>query len=327
MFIKYVYSKRGTILLYASLAAALCVSFALFRLPLRAVIYPLVLFSVIGAFALFVGYASHRNRYIRLCEISKMPPELIGFVPQADGIGEESYRNIVMMLLDANSELKRKYDSSLTESGEYYTAWVHQIKTPIASMRLTLQNEDTPLSRRLSSDLTRIEQYVGMVLAYQRLESPSGDYVFREYPLDGIIRGAVKRFAPEFIERRLSLEYSGTDKTVYTDEKWLGFVIEQVLSNAIKYTRDGGVRIYVSEPLTLVIEDTGIGIAPEDRPRVFEKGYTGYNGRTDRQASGLGLYLCRRICGNLGAKISLTSEVDRGTAVMIDLHRDGIRFE
>ena len=106
-----------------------------------------------------------------------------------------------------------------------------------------------------------------------------------------------------------------------TDEKWLSFVIEQILSNALKYTREGSVTIYVREPKTLCIEDTGIGIAKSDLPRVFEKGYTGYNGRTDKRASGLGLYLCRRICDSLGAKINISSEVRRGTLVSVDLEQ------
>ena len=205
----------------------------------------------------------------------------------------------------------------------YYTAWVHQIKTPIAAMRLTLQGEDTPAARRLMTELGRVEQYVDMVLTYLRLHEGGSDYVIRSYSVDDIVRPAVRRFAGEFIDRRITLEYRPIGRTVVTDEKWLRFVVEQVLSNALKYTPEGG-RVAVTwqeEGQVLCISDTGIGIAPEDLPRVFEMGYTGSNGRIDRHASGIGLYLCRRICQNLGHTITARSAVGQGTEVRIGLKR------
>ena len=131
----------------------------------------------------------------------------------------------------------------------------------------------------------------------------------------------------KIIQKKLKLEYEETDIKVLTDEKWLSFVIEQVLSNSLKYTSNGYVRIYLKDPATLCIEDSGIGIAPEDLPRVFENGYTGYNGRTDMKASGIGLYLCRRICNNLGHSISAESAVGKGTAVYINLARRDLEVE
>ena len=210
---------------------------------------------------------------------------------------------------------------------EYYTAWAHQIKTPIAAMHLTLQNEDTPSARRLSAELFRVEQYVEMVMTYLRLEPGSSDYVFRACALDGVIREAVKKFSHEFIDRRLRLDFEPTGLTVVTDEKWLGFVLEQLLSNALKYTRQGGIRIGLSAPRMLYIADTGIGIAPEDLPRIFERGYTGRTGRIDRRASGIGLYLCRRVCERLGVGISAQSEPGRGTRVFLDLEQYELHAE
>ena len=160
-----------------------------------------------------------------------------------------------------------------------------------------------------------------MVLTYLRLEGEGTDYVFREARLDDIVRPALRRFAGEFIARRLTLDYTPTDVRVFTDEKWLSFVIEQVLSNALKYTPQGGVSVYVEEPKTLCIRDTGIGIAPEDLPRVFERGYTGLQGRADKRASGIGLYLSKRILDNLGCKIEVLSALGKGTEVSIDLSK------
>ena len=210
---------------------------------------------------------------------------------------------------------------------DYYTVWAHQIKTPIAAMRLTLQNEDTPLTRKLTNDLYRIEQYVEMVLTFLRLNSDSTDYVFKEYNLDNIVKSAVKRFSSEFIGRKLRLIYDPLNTSVITDEKWLSFVIEQVLSNALKYTPSGSITISLVGEKTLRIEDTGIGIAPLDLPRIFENGYTGINGRTDKKASGIGLYLCRRVCNNLGHTITANSTVDVGTAIDIDLTQTKLEME
>lgn len=185
-------------------------------------------------------------------------------------------------------------------------------------MRLTLQNEDSDLARSLSGDLMRVEQYVEMVLVFLRLDSSTTDYVIRQHSLDDIVRPAVRRFAGEFIRRRLRLEYQPLDHTVVTDGKWLGFVVEQVLSNALKYTARGSVTIAMDGD-DLCIRDTGMGIAAEDLPRIFEQGFTGVNGRRDRRASGIGLYLCRRICGNLGHTIRASSVPNQGTEIRIGL--------
>lgn len=210
---------------------------------------------------------------------------------------------------------------------DYYTTWVHQIKTPIASMRLLLEKEDSPVSRQLSEELFRVEQYVQMVMTYQRLDSDSTDYVFRQTDVDAVVRGAIRKFAPQFISKGIRLDYVPRQALVVTDEKWLSFVIEQLLSNAIKYTPAGCITIRFQDNNDLTITDTGIGIAPEDLPRIFERGYTGYNGRTDKRASGLGLYLCRRICDALGHGISIRSTPGVGTTVTISLSQKEQIFE
>ena len=248
-------------------------------------------------------------------------------LPEASSISEEDYKELVRLLLDEHRRFEKDTFESYNDMIDYYTIWAHQIKTPIASMRLTLQEEDTPFSRRLTGELFKIEQYVEMVLAFLRLDSASTDYVLKEYSLDDIIRRSIKKYAGEFIAKKLSLSYTPTDAKVLTDEKWLSFVIEQVISNAIKYTNSGSIQVSVSPEKVLRIADTGIGIADEDLPRVFEKGYTGYNGRTDKKASGIGLYLCRRICSNLGHNIYAKSSPGRGTEIFIDLSRKNIEFE
>jgi len=166
-----------------------------------------------------------------------------------------------------------------------------------------------------------------MVLTFLRLNSESTDYVIREYDLDSIIRQVVKKFAGEFISRKLKLVYEPLNVKVITDEKWLSFVIEQVLSNALKYTPAGSISITLNQDKSLLISDTGIGIAPEDIPRIFENGFTGYNGRTDKKASGIGLYLCKRICTKLGHTIKAESVADEGTVIFIGLAREKVEVE
>ena len=222
----------------------------------------------------------------------------------------------------AASERETANTARHREMVDYYTAWVHQIKTPIAAMRLTLQLDDTPNGRKLMSQLLRIEQYVDMVLMYLRLDEGTSDYVICACDVDDVIRQSLRKFAGEFIDRRLTLHYQPVGLTAVTDEKWLGFVVEQVLSNALKYTPEGGsITIDAEQPATLCIRDTGIGIAPEDLPRIFDRGYTGHNGRTHRQASGIGLYLCRRICRDLGHTITAASAVGEGTVIRLELSR------
>lgn len=210
---------------------------------------------------------------------------------------------------------------------DYYTMWAHQIKTPIAAMHLLIQDDGSEYEHELKQELFKIEQYVQMVLQYLRLESDYTDFVIRKLELDSVIKQSVKKFAGQFIRKKLSLVYEETGETVLSDEKWLSFVIEQLLSNALKYTVKGKISIYMEKDKTLVIEDTGIGISIEDLPRVFEKGFTGYNGRTDKKSTGIGLCLCKRICEKLGHRIWIESVSGEGTKVKIRLKSADIEIE
>ena len=300
MFLQYLKNYRYPIALLALVYAVNTAVFWLLRLPLDAVGYAGSLCLFFGVIFLLFGYRRFRTRFYELKVLKKELSFAAEHFP--------SPRN-------------------LWETVDYYTVWAHQIKTPIAAMRLLLQDGDFPESAELKEELNRIEQYVEMVLCYLRLDADETDYVFREYDLDGIVRQVVRRHAPAFIRRKLSLAYEPLSARTVTDEKWLKFVIDQILTNALKYTKKGTISITLEEPKTLCIADEGIGIAPEDLPRVFERGYTGINGRTQNRASGLGLYLCRRICGNLGHPISITSEPGKGTQVRIELQNGGIVVE
>ena len=242
-------------------------------------------------------------------------------LPPPENLIEEDYRQLIRALGEEKQRQASAMDLRMSDMQDYFTLWAHQIKTPIAAMRLILQTKPENSAMEIEGELFRVEQYVEMVLNYLRLDSDSTDFVFRTCALDDIIRQCVRKYAKQFIRKRIRLEYEGTALQVLTDEKWLCFVIEQILSNALKYTAAGSIRIF-TQGETLVIADTGMGIAPEDLPRVFEKGYTGYNGRTDKKATGIGLYLCKRILNRLGHGIAIRSVVGQGTAVSIDLSRE-----
>lgn len=327
LFFKYLKQRRRGILGAILFLIIFAVTFSLYRLPVKAVLYPASLCLLLGAVFIVLDFIRAKRKHAFLRKAKSFSDIVSGPPCKADSIEDEDYQSIIELLKNEHLNSLIAGNKKYAEMIDYYSVWVHQIKTPIASMKLTLQNEDTPLSRKLSNDLFRIEQYAQMVMTFLRLNSETNDFVIKEYSIDDMIRQAVKKFSGEFIGRRLSLKYAPINKKVITDEKWFSFVIEQVLSNALKYTPAGSISIYLEGGDRLCIKDTGIGIAPEDLPRIFEKGYTGYNGRADKKASGIGLYLCKRICTKLGHGIEAQSQVDVGTTVTISLSRQSLEIE
>ena len=323
---KYIRTKLKYILMAILVLILFFISAILYHVPIKAVIYPIILGVVVNIIFYISDYYKTRKKHNIITNLTNNVESAVFNMTEAKSVEEEDYQKLILIL---DKERKEKENVSLwkyNDMTEYYTLWAHQIKTPIASMRLTLQNEDSRSARMLISDLSRIEQYVEMVLAYLRLESQSSDYVFKEYDLDDILKNAIKRFSSEFILRKISLVYEPVNYKLIVDEKWFSFVIEQVLSNALKYTIKGNISIYM-EGDTLCISDTGIGIQSEDLPRVFERGYTGLNGRIDKKASGIGLYLCKKICDKISIAISIDSCVDKGTTVRCNLDRYNLKKE
>lgn len=318
-FFQYLRDKWRVFAAFFLFFALFLIAFYLFRVPPEAVLYPSVLCLLIGAVFLFSDYRKQRRKHILLQKL-KSASLLTVLLPDAGGLIERDYREILSRLQEETKAIREAKAAKQSDAADYYTTWVHQIKTPIASMKLALQGEDTALSRRLSSELLRVEQYVEMVLAYQRLEPGSNDYLIAEHSLDRIARQAVKKFAADFIGRRLTMQYEIGEEKILTDEKWFSFLLEQLLSNAVKYTRPGGViRLYTENDRTVCLSDNGIGIAKEDLPRIFERGYTGFNGRKDKSASGIGLYLCKRVCDKLAIAITVLSSPGEGTTVRLVL--------
>lgn len=323
MLLAYLKRQYKLLLLLAGAVCVFAAVFALYDLPLEAVAYAGVLCLALGLVLFAVGYSRFLRRHRELRRLLRQTGEKALPLPPARGLLEEDYQALLRAVCQDRARLAAENENRLRELTDYYSLWAHQIKTPIAAMDLLLQEDDSPRRGELEMELLKIGQYVEMVLSYLRLDSDSTDYVLREYPLDDILRQAVRKFARMFILKKITLDFQETGKTVLTDEKWLLFVVEQVLSNALKYTPAGGtIRIY-GDGDTVVIADSGIGIREEDQARVFEKGFTGYNGRADKKSTGIGLYLCRQVMDRLNHGISLTSRPGQGTLVRLDLGRTG----
>ena len=326
-FFAYIKQRAAVFAVFLVFAAVFAVVFALYDLPLKAVIYPFMLCAFLGIVFVAVDAASMHSKHKKYNECKHIPISTVELPKTSPSLTENDLLEIIDGIRIRHAQNEARWEERFRSANEYYSLWAHQIKTPISSMYLMLYSLDTPESRRLLSDLSRIERYVGMALSFLKLDSDTNDFVFKHHDIDRLIKSSVKSLSSEFIYRKLSLDCSDINKDIVTDEKWFCFVLEQLLSNALKYTEKGGIKIYMYADDVLCIEDTGIGIAPEDLPRIFENGYTGENGRTDKSASGIGLYLCRRICDRLGIGLSAESTPDVGTKVFLDLSQYKLKAE
>lgn len=238
---------------------------------------------------------------------------------------EKQYYQLLVKTYQQYQQLQRQNETSYHDMIDYFTLWIHQIKTPISALHLLIQSNH--LSKNdIEMQTLKIEQYVDMVLHYLKINYISSDLRLKHYSLEKIVHEVIKKQTTFFINKKIKLELEPIDLMILTDEKWISFVIEQIISNALKYTKQGSIHIYVQDE-TLYIKDTGIGIKEEDLPRIFEKGFTGYNGRIDKKASGIGLYLCKQVIDRLGYDLKITSTLKQGTCVAIDFHVDNLQVE
>lgn len=288
------------------------------------ILFPLFFLVLPG----FLTFSSRHRALQRLLEGNFLSTDRL---PKASDLVEEDYQALIWQLCQERRKIQTKAEKDYLDTVDFYTLWAHQIKTPIAAMSLLLQAEETEHKSELRQQLFKIERYAEIVLGYLRMEGLHNDLQIETCNLEGMVKQAVKKYSSVFVYQKLQLHMVNLNVPVLTDEKWTVFVLEQLISNALKYTKEGGITVsaYTSclkngDTLTVLsIEDTGIGIQKEDLPRIFEKGFTGYNGRVDKKASGLGLYLCKKILGQLSHKIEIESEPDQGTKVRILFQRAG----
>ena len=320
--------KRQLLFFLLFFEGALCLIYGLYGLPWGPAGYTCLVTAVVTLGLLTAGFFSWKRKRRQLLILKRQAEQSLetADLPKAETPLEEIYQEIIR---DQEKRCQREQKESrekLVRSREYYTRWSHQIKTPIAAMELLLQEEPADV-RALKRELLKTSQYVEMALSYQRMEGEGNDLVIQRYELRPVVMQAVKKVSPLLIHKHISFSAGDLSGEVLTDEKWLVFVLEQLLTNASKYTKEGGsVRIGKENGL-LVLRDTGIGIRPEDLPRIFEWGYTGYNGRLDKRSTGVGLALVKQVMEMLGNKIEIRSVLGEGTEVLLDLRRTELEAE
>jgi signal transduction histidine kinase len=288
----------------------------LYDVPLRVffdgALFTFFLVVVVSVFSLVRTYGAHVSivqlNGLPLFSLDKKLPDRL--------LIEQDFSALIERLTQEYLTLMNGYQLEQQQLVDYYSMWSHQIKVPLSVLDLMVQSEEID-GEVMKEELMKINQYLDMILQYIRMNHTETDYVLVPVSLERLVRDSVKKYARFFIKKDLSLVLGDLSMVVVTDEKWLSFVFEQVLFNALKYTSSGRISIFV-EGECLVVQDTGIGIMTEDLPRIFENGYTGFNGRRDKKASGLGLFMSKQILDALGHRIAIESVVGEGTRVLID---------
>lgn len=297
----------------------------LYDLDLEIVLYPITVILIVFLVYFVYDYYLFKKR-IKLLNLEKENINTnIYKINKKYPTEYNLYLEIINNLKKESIKIIEKTNIEKNNITDYYTQWVHQIKTPISALSFLIENEeDSNQKRLLEAELFKIEQYVELVLTYLRLDVDKNDFYAENVKLQILINKVIKKHSNIFIHKKISIE-NNVDLTVISDKKWLEFVLDQIVSNSLKYTSKGGFLKIYREENALVIEDNGIGIQPDNLPRIFEKGYTGFNGRKDKKSSGIGLYLTKKTLDKLGHEIEITSELKKGTVVKIIFSKENIK--
>ncbi|QWG71445.1 HAMP domain-containing histidine kinase [Bacillus mycoides] len=291
--------------------------------------FPLIIYMAIE-FIKCKNYHNEINGILENLEKKYLLPEV---VKESNFIHGEKLNAILKEVSRDMHENVKYYSDMQSDYREYIETWVHEIKTPIASTKLIIENNQNEVTNKIDSQLDRIEGFVEQVLYYSRSNNVGKDYIIKPINLDDVVRTVIKRNYRDFIHKRIKLDMKNINEIVYSDKKWVEFIVNQILGNSIKYSnnKEQMIRIYSikkANSVILTIEDNGVGIITKDINRVFEKGFTGENGRRFSKSTGMGLYLCEKLCSKLGMKIGIESEVNKGTRVTLIFPLSGmVTFE
>ena len=236
-------------------------------------------------------------------------------------VGEEINYIFKMLSRDMHENVKH-YKNIQEEYREYIEMWVHEIKTPIASTKLLIENNNNEITRKIDTQIDKIENFVEQVLYYSRSDEVGKDYIIKKIELSQVVKNVIKKNQRDFINKKISLQLGYLDEIIYSDTKWIEFILNQIVGNAIKYSKGKEDKIKieskkVANAVVLTVHDNGVGIIERDINRVFEKGFTGENGRKFGKSTGIGLYLCQKLCVKLGLGLQIESNVNEGTKVSI----------
>ena len=273
-----------------------------------------------------LGEYVRRRRYFRQLERILEDADqkyLLGeLMPESFRLEDRLYRDMIRRSSKSVIERIHAVEDAGKDYREYIESWVHEIKAPIADIGLLCEKQKDGIGRRILTENRRTENYVDMALFYARSDEVYQDYLIKETTLQDTAEEMLRKNKYYLIENRIQAEVCCPD-TVYTDVKWIAFILNQLILNAVKYRRDSGPRIRISteresRSVLLTVEDNGLGIPAQELPRIFDKGFTGTNGRIRGQSTGMGLYLCRKLCGKLGIRIGAESAEGRGTRIMLE---------
>lgn len=240
---------------------------------------------------------------------------------------KENLQEQVNQLLIENRQLKNTIDIERKDLEEYFLLWVHQIKTPITVSDLILQKEKTPYTCQLKEQMFYIREYTNMAINYMKLKDRQADMDIAEVEIDKLLKSLLRKYSGLFIDKNISLDYQSIDTKIITDAKWATILIEQILANALKYTNSGKITLsFDRDKNALKVKDTGIGIKSEDINKIFDRGYSGFNGRINEKSSGIGLYLVKKIAILLNIKIEVCSTVNVGSEFIICFPKQSYNF-
>lgn len=288
--------------------------------------YSICLSLFIFSLYLLIEFLIKKNHYDKIKKNSLYNDlDWVNSMPKPLSREEKIYYDLLLKLYGESNEMMTKYNNSFEENLEFVTMWVHEAKTPITAIKLIIQNSlDNPTEKDLYSiedEVDKIEEFVQMTLCYVRSMDFEKDFLLQGVNLGSIVRNCISKEYSVISNKHIVLDTSDIDIKIDTDEKWLSFIVKQILDNAIKYSVEHGtVRVYLvqeEKKISLCIEDSGIGIKPEDLNRIFDKNYTGYNGRNAKNSTGIGLYLSKIFCEKLGYTLLVSSEYGRGTKFSI----------
>lgn len=273
----------------------------------------------------FTEYFRRRRYFSRIEEILEQADAkyLLGeLMPQSFSLEDRLYRDMIRRSNKSAIEKIRAVEDARQEYREYIESWVHEVKAPIADICLLCEKRKDGTARRILQENIKIENYVDMALFYARSDEVYKDYLIKETSLQPTAEDVLRKNKHYLIENRMQATVDCPD-TVYTDVKWIAFILNQVVLNAVKYRRDEGPKLSIhtsraERSVRLTVADNGCGIPEEELPRIFDKGFTGTNGRNGAHATGMGLYLCRKLCVKLGIQIRAESTVGSGTRISLE---------
>ncbi|MCW7998976.1 histidine kinase [Clostridium sp. cpc1] len=270
----------------------------------------------------FIKYKNYYDEVDSILENLDNKYLLPEIIKEANFIEGEKLNSILKEISRDMHENVKCYKDMQEDYREYIETWVHEIKTPIASTKLIIENNRNEVTNKIDFQMDRIEGFVEQVLYYSRSNNVSKDYIIKQINLDLAVRNVIKRNYRDFIHKKIKLDIKDIDEIVHSDGKWVEFIINQIIVNSIKYSnsKEPMISVYSTKKansVMLTIEDNGAGIIDKDINRVFEKGFTGENGRKFSKSTGMGLYLCEKLCSKLGLKIIIVSEVNKGTKVTL----------